>query len=268
MIVRTGCIPDAPDGRDYRFEYSVLLSAPAHVTTAEIDNRKYLPPVDNQIAQNCVNHAFEGQQIGTATAAGIPIGRLSKLFNYFNARKLENADPRIPVVDRGSSYRLLYRSAAPRTSPTSRGGYGVVSETDWPEIPENIDRVPDEDVYRKAETRLVRRYERIPDGNPSPDAIRMAARRLHFPTCCMIWDEKAVNIGGAVYDGPGGQSYGGHALLVVGYSAKLRAFMLRNSHGKDFGFDDGHMWISEDFVAHSTFDKWVTLSPIVMEQFG
>ena len=261
---RLGCIPDAPDDRDFRFEDSVLLGATPAITTAEIDLEALVPPIDNQGQQNCCAYATEAGVVGVTTGAGVdvtqfsPSGRFSVPFFYTNARLLEvPKGGKVELVDRGSSLRLMFKSVAPRTDG-SRAGYGLVTREELPDVPENVNKIPYEDLYREGEGLIVTRYERIPDGMASPEGLRMALRRKHFPTIAMQWDEKAAQIGSRVYDSPGGTVYGGHALLVIGYSPILDAFKVRNSHGLDFGFR-GHLWLASSFVASGTFDKWVFL---------
>lgn len=263
-----GCIPDTPDDRDLSFKDSPLVVRPALLGSDEtdlrdlIDNRGLITEeIRRQIAQNCCAHAVRGQVIGTACGMGQPIKPLSAPFLYANARLLEPGSltqkPRL--IDRGSSLRLMYKSVAPKILENGRevGGYGLISEERWPEVPETINCVPPEDCFQAGENALIRRYYRIGDGVGTPDGLRAALKRKLLPTLAIIWDEKFANIQGRIWDGPGGAVYGGHAMLVVAYSTALDAFMLRNSHGPNFGFDGGYCWIGANAAARYSFDKWV-----------
>lgn len=72
----------------------------------------------------------------------------------------------------------------------------------------------------------------------------------------MIIDDAFYKLkGSAVYDANGGQSYGGHAMTIVGYddnkkskSGKKGAFKLQNSWGTNWG-DKGYGWVSYSILA-------------------
>lgn len=260
-----GCIPDAYSPLDLPLVGSAVLEAPPVITSTNLDLRAYAPEPDNQIEAGCCAHTVEAQAVARSKAQGRTIARGSVLFLYANAILLRNLeltppgqDPP-PLVDVGSSLRYMYRAVAPKLNPKNaqeKAGYGMIAAERWPEIPENINVVPPDDCYVAGENCTISKYRRIDDGPSSITQMRACLERLHFPTFCMMWDDAAANIGGKIYDQPGGKVHGGHCVLCVAHFPKLGAFLMRNSHGKLFGMDGGYFLVSERFVATESFDKW------------
>jgi C1A family cysteine protease len=55
------------------------------------------------------------------------------------------------------------------------------------------------------------------------------------------------------------QNLGGHAVLVVGYDKSEKAFLVRNSWGKDWGTQGGCFWLPFDYIINPELadDFWV-----------
>jgi hypothetical protein len=255
----TGHIRDTFDPRDHMFSGSVLAAMHTLVgSTDDIDLRQYCSPIKDQIANDCCAHAAAEGAYAASVASGTPIDFPSVLFLYANARLLDGQ--RDALLDQGTQLRLMFKSMCGRTVRDSLGqesGLGLIRESDWPELSGAVNVVPPDDLYRAGENGTIKSYTRIPDGDESIDGIIAALRRGKFPTVCMVVDEAFADIGGGVYSAAGGAVLGGHAMLAVGYSAAAHAFLVRNSWGTGFGVD-GYVWIEQGFVAHHTFDKWVT----------
>ena len=265
-----GCKPDTIDERDFRYETSDLVATAPVVTKSSIDSRHFDPyPRILQIAQDCTGHGGGSTIVCAARAAGHTIKKPSSLFLYSNAQLLEPIQAGRPrLLDIGARLRNLFKAVAPKKNPqddAELAGYGVIAEERWPEIPANVSVAPPEDCYRAGENATVKAYHRIPDGKTSPELLLAALQREQFSTICIMWDDQAINIGSQVYKAPAGTVYGGHCLSVQGYLDSLNAFIVRNSHGPEFGFEGGYMLLHWDYVARHSFDKWVpTVAPEVI----
>ncbi|PJZ47151.1 C1 family peptidase [Leptospira brenneri] len=89
-----------------------------------------------------------------------------------------------------------------------------------------------------------------------PDEIKRVLAGKNVVLAGMIIDDAFYKLkGSAIYDENGGQSYGGHAMTIVGYddnkkskSGKKGAFKLQNSWGTSWG-DKGFGWVSYSMLA-------------------
>ncbi|TGK81611.1 cysteine protease [Leptospira noumeaensis] len=90
----------------------------------------------------------------------------------------------------------------------------------------------------------------------NPDEIKRVLAGKNVVMVGMIIDDAFYKVkGSAVYDENSGQSYGGHAMTIVGYdddkkskSGKKGAFKLQNSWGTSWG-DKGFGWVSYSMLA-------------------
>lgn len=258
-----GHVPDPFDPRDRDFGSSDRAGAAPLVGSDDVDLRHLLPPIRSQIANNCCGHASAAAAIALAALDGQTIESPSVAFLYAIARLLGDP-PKKPgepkLTDWGCGLRYMFKGMSGRTLLDSRGmthGLGLIAESLWPEVPETVNAVPPVDCFREGENATIESYSRIPDGAGTPDGLRAALRRHRCPTIAMVVDEKFRDTGKAVYAAPGGTVLGGHAMLVVGYSKILDAFLLRNSWGADWFGDEGYAWISSSVAARLSFDKWV-----------
>ncbi|MCW7491272.1 cysteine protease [Leptospira sp. 2 VSF19] len=90
----------------------------------------------------------------------------------------------------------------------------------------------------------------------NPDEIKRVLVSKNVVMVGMIIDDAFYKLKGSnIYDENGGQSYGGHAMTIVGYddnkkskSGKKGAFKLQNSWGTNWG-DKGFGWVSYSMLA-------------------
>ena len=251
-----GYIPDAQDARDWRFAESKILSAAPLTGADSYDYRAYdIEKV--QLAGSCVGHSVAAAAYLAMAIARMPIAFPSALLPYTGARLIGDP-PKQP-----GEPKLTDWGCGPRFAMLFSREHGLVAEARWPETPANINAVPPLDVWQEGECAQLIAFERIPDGDGAADAMKAAGRRGHCPWFGMIVDEKFDQIGREVYASPGGKQRGGHAMVVVGYSAILDAFLVRNTWGRNFA-DGGYVWIAASFMNRHTFDKWVvTAAPEV-----
>lgn len=247
-MILCGHIRDPVDPRDYVFVESQLYAASPIVTGVDVDLRSFCPPVVQQIASNCCAHATSSAAYATASFGATPIKKPSVAFLYAVARLLGDP-PREPgqprLADSGSGLRFMF---------AGMGKWGLIAEDRWLEDKVNV--VPPDDCWREGENATIASYYRIPDGPGAADGVLAALRRGYFPVFAMLTDEKWLGIGAAVWDEPGGKAIGWHAMVVVGYSSTLDAFLVMNSWGKEFGVG-GFAWLSRRAMNTVTIDKWV-----------
>lgn len=246
-----------PDERDLRFVDHPAAAAPAIITTGSIDLRGYVPAIRNQLAENCCAQGTRDAAYACAKAMGAPIAEPSQAFLFAVTRSFEN--PKRPLENVGVSLRNMFKAMSDRSLRGDAGdgeGWGLIADERWPELVETINVVPPDDCWRAGENATIKSYHAIADGASSSEELLVALRRLRLSTICSLVDEKYAAIRDEVYDIPAGRILGSHCQLVVGYSAVLNAFLIRNSWGTDFG-DLGYAWMSRGFVDRQTYGKWV-----------
>ena len=217
-----GTHPDVPDHRDLRY------AAPRHVRRAlpgRVDLRPACPPVEDQRPLNaCSAHAigaalwFDERRQGEA--APLP----SRLFLYWVERAKEHTvGTNAPV-----SLRDGYRAAARN---------GVCPEDLWPWRPERFAERPPRACFREARKRRAISYHRVPR---DLDHLRGSLAE-GFPFTFGIsvhesFEGRAARESGRVpMPAKGERTLGGHAVLAVGYDARARRFLVRNSWGRRWG---------------------------------
>lgn len=249
--------PEDVDPRDLRWAASELLTGSAVLTGADSwDHRSYITDRLVQGASSCVGHSVRRATMQCAAviqhdtlssrSALFPY-TLARLFGEMHISRLLGA-PRLN--DWGCGVRWALKGVR---------DLGLPHESAWRETPENINAVPDFAALRAGESSIVQSFHRVDDGPSKSAELRAAGRRGFDPIVCLVVDQKFVEIGREVYDGPGGVVLGGHAMVAVGYSAILRAFCFDNWWGTDVG-DDGYFWISEDVINARSYDTYVVES--------
>ncbi len=241
---RTGHLLDAQPSALRYLDHPELSSA-APLGSDAVDLRPDLPPVTQQLVQNCCAHALSVAAFLAAFFAGTPIPLSSVLWLYALAQL--RARPRQPLLDIGSSLGFMSDAVAEQ---------GLVSESEWLESRENVGVVPPDDVFRSAAAVTIVKRHWLPDGAATSEALLAALRRQRASTVCCLVDEAFAAIGPGIYNIPGGRVIGSHAMLVVGYVPSIKAFIVRNSWGRDFG-DEGYALVSERFMNLSTYGKLV-----------
>jgi len=51
------------------------------------------------------------------------------------------------------------------------------------------------------------------------------------------------------------QSYGSHAVTLMGYDLSRQLFIAKNSFGKEWG-SNGYFWIPFEYIRTESFEKW------------
>lgn len=215
--VQRGWMRDAPDDRDRMYEPSrdLLDTLPPWV-----DLRPYCPPVYDQGAvEDCTSNAVAAAVQVLQTKAGKPTVRPSSLFIYHNSRQLDAAGAS------GSTTRSAIKAVVKM---------GLAPYEAWPDG-SDLNTPPGPEVFAAAKTHMVTGYSKVrprlahlkaclAEGYPFIFGLRL------FPS----WDTNRT--ADVPLPTTSELSYGGHALLAVGYDDTAQRFLFRNSWSAQWGY--------------------------------
>ncbi len=244
--------PDKADGRDLLYVDTLAEDLPA-----EVDLREYAGEIENQgrtgscVANACVS-ALE-----LLSARGNVTVDLSRLFLYYNLRE---PYANLNEVDKGSYLRDGFKFASKQ---------GICLESTWKFDESKVLEKPTEKAYEEAQDRLVEEYRRIAGFSFGTDAddygitkMKIALAKGLPVTVSMSLGKSFYKLGAKKdmidhkYPGLAGDSIGGHAMNVVGYSDKLDSFIVENSWSKEWA-DNGYCAIKYDVMKKDCNDAWV-----------
>ncbi|TGM46250.1 C1 family peptidase [Leptospira vanthielii] len=131
---------------------------------------------------------------------------------------------------------------------------GVAPWSSMPYTDKDYLSQPSQSSKKEALKYKIKSFSRLNYKNP--DEIKRVLAGKNVVMVGMIIDDAFYKVkGSAIYDENGGQSYGGHAMTIVGYddnkkskSGKKGAFKLQNSWGTSWG-DKGFGWVSYSMLA-------------------
>jgi hypothetical protein len=227
-----GCLPEEPRASDYRATPN-LTSLPFRV-----DLREDCSAVEDQgqigsCVANAIVGAFEHQQ----RRDGKPAVDLSRLFVYYNARRIGGT-------------QMWVSGSTISTGMAALLAFGAPNEASWPYRPEQFASAPTPEVYQQASTNVPAEYARVEGLEHVKGAL---ARRYpvvfaaSIPERCYAEAERtgvAPTPTRAEVDAIRTQ-HGRHALLLVGYNQDEGMMLVRNSWGQSWG-DRGYFKISID----------------------
>ena len=211
--------------------------APAAVASASndaqlpklVDLRQHCSPVeDQQLTNSCTANAIVGALEYHQIRRGEPVTDLSRMFVYYNARQLANAEGK----DVGSMIHHVMAAVL---------AHGACEERLWPFQEAMCTVRPTEACYRDAERFQAVQYARTPLGAPTMAAVA-AGLPVVFGTYIpkSFYDEagatKKMPTPGVSIERPGS----GHAMLLVGYDQDAQEWIVRNSWGPNWA-DNGYV---------------------------
>ena len=227
---------------NYRMDGCLLEQTPARAPELKVrmggplpqrvDLRPFCSPVENQGHINsCAGNAVVGALEYHQRKSGHPNKDLSRLFVYYNARKIGDTQNE----DSGTYIHHVMASVL---------AFGVCPERMWPYMEDRCLIRPEEACYANAQEFAAVSYARTGNGQNAKAAVAAGlpivfgasfpaemlqveaalTKEIKRPT---VWPE-APNFG--------------HAMLIVGYDEGREAWLVRNSWGPGFG-DGGHCWI-------------------------
>ena len=202
------------------------------------DLRPYMTSVENQGNSNsCTANAMAGAYEYLLKRLNGKVSDVSRLFIYYNARKLDGA----LQVDEGSYLQSCVGVLQE---------YGACAEKTWPFDLDRILDVPNANSYDEASGFLIQDAARV---EVKLDAMRSClAGGYPFTFGLMLFEsfQQAGKTGLVPMPAIEKEKMdGGHAMLCVGYSDHDRVFVVRNSWGADWG-DQGYCYIPYAYMTN------------------
>lgn len=195
-----------------------------------VDLRPLCSPVEHQLTvQSCAGNAIVGALEYHRNRMKLPFQELSRLFVYYNARKLADRQH----LDEGTYIHHVMAAVL---------AFGVCEERMWPYQPALKNEEPTRSCYSNAT-----RYEAIEFARVDLSTTLLPALSIGLPVVfgayfpAEFYDEAkmtAVMPNSEFNNDPGS----GHAMLIVGYDANKGYFIVRNSWGAEFA-DGGYCYI-------------------------
>ncbi len=225
---------------------------------ARIDLRAMCSPVEDQgeigsCTANAVVGALEYHQI----KHGHPMVDLSRLFLYYNARRLSDREQ----VDSGTSMPHAMASLL---------AYGACPAALWPYDKARWNVRPPEACYNGAITFPSLHYARVTPGNERKSVLAAGLPiifGMQVPAQALMHVASETGHVPAPQDGQWEQPDGAHAMLIVGYDDGKNAWLVRNSWGPDYGIG-GHVWIDYQVMDYYGFpDGYWTVGDLDRNKF-
>lgn len=237
---------DSLDARDWKYgaPRKLKISLPA-----KVDLRPQMPGVyDQGEIGSCVGNGIAAAYEYVTRKENEPDFLPSRLFIYFNARSLENAE----ASDSGCEIRDGIKSAAEQ---------GVCHEVPTWSYSQPFNRKPTAKAYREASRHKITSYRKV--DNTSITELRAAlAQSLPIVFGMMLvksFISLAVSKSGRVpFPKKGEEVLGGHCMLLCGYDHRRKVFIVRNSWGEEWGMS-GYAEIGYAYIANKEWsdDFWV-----------
>lgn len=228
------CVRTSDDVVVPKLEISVHERMPSR-----IDLRAHCTPIEDQgTIGSCTANAVVGALEYHQVVAGQSVVDLSRLFVYYNARRLGETEKE----DAGATINHVMAATL---------AYGACPEHMWPYQKAMWKTRPTDDCYKAARQYGAVHFARTVLG-PDCKAAIAAGLPVVFGISLpgqMLMVEGAKT--GRIQKPVGGwlEGGGGHAMLIVGYDDSLNAWLVRNSWGTAYG-EQGHVWIDYEVMAH------------------
>lgn len=237
-----GWIPDRPSPRDFQATPN-LATLPRLV-----DLRDHCTAVEDQgQIGSCVANAAVGAMEYQRAKAGEPAVDLSRLFVYFNGRRMAGRQDQDcgMTISEGMAAFLAY---------------GAPSEKAWPYDPNLLMREPDPTAYEEARSYVPNEYARVNGSDHVKGALAQGfpvVFGISLPSRCY---EEAGRTGTMPIPSGGeidaAKRECGHAMLLVGYDLDAGVFIVRNSWGPQWG-TKGYCRLSMDVFQSAVNDSWI-----------
>ena len=228
------------------------LSTPPGSVPDRVDLRIHCPPVENQMTTNsCVANAIVGAFELHQIKAGMALTDMSRLFVYYNARKLANNQNK----DIGS---YIHHGMAAVLA------FGACEARLWPFDPAQINVEPSQACFQNASKHEAIQYARTPPGTSAQSALAEGLPVVFAMYAPMDYYAAASSTG--IMPKPTEimtlKPPSGHAMLLVGYDLSDQTYLARNSWSRNWG-DNGYVKIPfETMQAWSRIEDFWTIGAI------
>jgi C1A family cysteine protease len=228
-----GWIPDVPDKRDMPFRFTFRL--PPELP-ASVDLRGGCSPMEDQESLgSCTAQALVGALEFLQIKAGLPVKDLSRLFAYFNARRLGGTIP----WDSGSTIRTVVKAGRK---------YGVCRELLWSYETSKFSDTPPPECYKEGREHQITAYQRLSGLDEIRACLAMGLPFVFgFSVYASAMSDEAAKTGIIPMPDDNDSLQGGHAVMAVGYDDANQAIIFRNSWGEGWG-DMGYGWLPYAFL--------------------
>lgn len=217
-----------------------------------VDLRPFCSPVENQLnTSSCVANAVVGAFEFHQKRAGLPVTDLSRLFVYYNSRKLSGSEGE----DCGT---YVHHAMAALLA------HGACEERMWPLQKAMVSVEPTRACFENARRYSAVQFARVPQGLPMLVALSQGLPIVFGISIPRPYYDIAEQTG--LMPGPKGRNREsprtGHAMLVVGYDNDERTLLIRNSWGERWG-DGGYFRMPYDIMdAYGRDDGYWTIGAI------
>ena len=216
-----GWIPDVPDCRDVPFRLTFRM--PPGLPPS-VDLRAGCAPVEDQESLgSCTAQALVGALEFFQIKAGLPVKDLSRLFAYFNARRLGGTI----LFDSGSTIRTVVKAGR---------RFGVCRESLWSYDTSKFADTPPPECYKEGREHQITAYQRLTGLDEIKACLAMGLPVVFgFAVYEHVMSEEVGQSGILRVPEESEGMLGGHAILAVGYNQAAKTILFRNSWGAAWG---------------------------------
>lgn len=216
-----GWIPDVPDCRDVPFRLTFRL--PSELPAVVALRAGCAPVEDQESLGSCTAQALVGALEFLQIKAGLPVKDLSRLFAYFNARRLGGTI----LFDSGSTIRTVVKAGR---------RFGVCRESLWSYDTSKFADTPPPECYKEGREHQITAYQRLSGLDEIKACLAMGLPFVFgFSVYESAMSDDVAKSGDIPMPIDGESLLGGHAIMGVGYDDEKQLVTFRNSWGEGWG---------------------------------
>jgi C1A family cysteine protease len=248
--MKYGWKPDIPDKRDWVF---AKLAAPIRGIPTKMDLRQFCSPVEDQgNLGSCTANALVGALEFLEIKDKVPFSDLSRLFVYYNERKIEgttNTDSGAMLRD-GIKALAMYGVCVENCPQQMRYPLSIFSNSScWAYDIRKVSRTPPIACYTEGQKHKITAYARL---NTLDDMRLCLSNGYPFVFGFSVYEsfesDEVARTGMVLMPESGESVLGGHAVMGVGYDDAAQRFIVRNSWGSKWGLK-GYFTMPYEYLA-------------------